>query len=138
MHEYTVDLTISADDFDDGEVSVLLALAPSTLFRKGEPRSAGSKVRRERSTWSFHCDPPGGGAWATLEEGLEALLETFEPRKDALKQLSERFAVEAYCGYFGASFGTGPTVSPSTLQRLSSLGLSLTIKVYGSCEAADR
>jgi hypothetical protein len=94
---------------------------------------------RESSSWSLYFDPPGQEQheWASLEDGLEALLDGAEPLKDQLRLLGERFSLEAYCGHFGSGFGGGPSISSGTLGRLSSVGLRLTIKVYWSTTEPD-
>jgi hypothetical protein len=135
MHKYTVDLMISAAELDADEISGLLKLRPSTFFRKGELLSNKTQSRRDCSSFSVHFDPPHGGEWDSLEDGLSFMLDCIGPLQNELLQLGERFSCEAYCGHFGSGFGGGPSISPKTLQRLSSLGLGITIKAYwGSSE----
>jgi len=136
VHEYTVELLISGDDLDEGEISTRLGLRASVFFKKGESLSPQTKRERSTSTWSFRFDPPyGKPVWPSLEDGLMCMIERLLPLKDVLFELKNRYSMVAYCGHFGSGFGGGPSIRPETLGVLSQLGLTLTIKTYwGSTE----
>jgi uncharacterized protein DUF4279 len=134
MHEYSVDLTIVADELDEAELSRLLGLKASVFHKKGEPLS--QRTKRESCSWSFFIDPPEGDRyWHSLEEGLKCLIERLQSLKDILRELRANYSLHAYCGHFGSGFGGGPSISSETLRMLADWGLTLTIKTYwGSTE----
>jgi hypothetical protein len=131
MHEYSVALLIAGDDLDEAEVSRKLGLQSTVFHKKGEPLPP--KRHREQSTWSFIVySSPHNPDWSSLDDGLKCLIETLLPLKNILRELGQRYSMDAYCGHFGSGFGGGPSISPETLRLLAELGLTLTIKAYWS------
>jgi Domain of unknown function (DUF4279) len=129
MHEYSVELLVAGKDLDEAEVSRKLGLQPTGFLKKGQPLPP--RRHREQSVWSFAVRPsPDNPDWPSLEDGLRCLAEKLLPLKNALRELKQRFSIDAYCGHFGSGIGGGPSISPETLRLLADLGLTLTIKTY--------
>jgi hypothetical protein len=109
VHEYSVGLTVSGDDLDEAEVSVILGMRASVFFKKGEPLSPRSRKERSTSTWSYNFDPPvGNPVWPSIEDGLRHMIERLLPKKDALLELKKRYSIDV----------TGSALSPCKKQRV--------------------
>lgn len=139
MHEYSVELLVAGEDFDETEISTTLGLKPTLFQKKGELMSP--KRRRDKTVWSFAVNPSAEDpAWDSLEDGLKCLSETLIPLKDRLRDLRQKYSTVAYCGHFSTGpygFAGGPSISPETLRQLGDLGLTLTIKTYWSEDETD-
>lgn len=68
--------------------------------------------------------------WASLQEGLEFLLEGLSSRKAEIIALGRQYDGVWWCGHFQASFDGGPTLSPKLLTELGSYEISLSIDNY--------
>ena len=130
MHRYTVELRVAGKNLELEQVTRTLGVTPTQVRRKGERKS-------ERSTWtedmwSFEVLPPGRDGWASLEDGLIALLRIFGPIQDRLHPYSSANNVFIWCGHFTSSFDGGPLFSPGLLKSLGDFGVELILDTY--CE----
>lgn len=127
---------IIGDKLVTDEISSLMKIQPDYSHQKGAPNNRKSKsgriiVGRPHKTgiWSINSNLPES---SSLEEHITGLLERLEPSSDAIKRLSkEGYRVDIYCGYFSKP-GTqgGFDISPSVLERMGKMGISLAVSTF--------
>src|SRR5690242_21325727 len=83
MHEYSVALRISGAKLDPTEVTTRLSLTPTQVRTAGQPRS--HKSVWDESMWEYEVRLKGKTDWASLGEGLEAILEVFQSRTEVVR-----------------------------------------------------
>jgi hypothetical protein len=132
-HAYTVELRFYGDALEPVEVTRYLDLLPSnSSVGKG-----GTAKRAVRPFWAYNGHGKVGfqSEWASLEQGLEFLLQQLRPLHGKIVDLSKRFDGIWWCGHFQASFDGGPTLSAKVLAEVASYGLPLFVDNYFSTES---
>ncbi|MCU1333854.1 MAG: hypothetical protein JWM08_2846 [Candidatus Angelobacter sp.] len=132
MHEYSVALRISGLDLNPAKVTANLGLTPTQVRAAGQRRSDNTVWGH--SMWEYATQPET--LWPSLEDGLKALLSTFQTRIEALRHYQKDFQVILWCGHFSSSFDGGPTLSSAILKQLGDFGVELYIDTYASEECA--
>ena len=130
MHRYTVELRIVGQNLNPDEVTRKLSVVPTRVARKGEPKVGGATSKWMANMWGFEVLPPGKDDWTSLEDGIEALLRTFEPIRERLHSYSEGNEMYLWCGHFTSSFDGGPSLSPTLLKALGDFGVQLMLDTY--------
>jgi hypothetical protein len=74
-------------DFAVEDVTSLLDMEPSQVFRKGEILD-GASSPATGSSWDLHCTPETGESMA---EQIDDLLSMLRPKADILRSLGSRF-----------------------------------------------
>ncbi|MDQ2925683.1 MAG: DUF4279 domain-containing protein [Acidobacteriota bacterium] len=74
-------------DFEVDDVTNLLCIQPSQVFRKGEMLDGASSPAKG-SSWDLHCPPETG---QSMEEQIDVLLKILRPKADILRSLGSRF-----------------------------------------------
>jgi len=130
MHRYTVELRITGDKVNPDAITRALGLAPTLIRKMGEPKMEGVTAKWNANTWGYEVLPAGNDDWPSLEDGLKALLRTFEPIREKLKECCEGNDVYLWCGHFASSFDGGPILSPSLFRSLADFGVQLFLDTY--------
>jgi hypothetical protein len=129
MHEYTVELTISGAGLVPAAITEDLKLEPSSVREVGERRSEG-KVW-DKALWGYNGFPSETQkSWASLEDGLDFLLDRLEPLRSQLDNYKEKYDLVWWCGHFQSSFDGGPALSSKLMKRLADFGVDLYIDTY--------
>ncbi|OUC11925.1 MAG: hypothetical protein B0A82_24780 [Alkalinema sp. CACIAM 70d] len=112
------------------EIELRLGLASSSFGRKGEhlrgnPRYAKYPINVWVSKYLVNSDVP-------FEEQIAGLLDTLEPKADALKELLSLPDVEGelFLGFSSGNGQGGAIFSPELLKRIAEYGLSLSLDLY--------
>ncbi len=132
MNEYTVEFRIYGKDFDPSAVTAALNLEP-TLTRKSGDRK-GKTTCWEEGMWAYngYSESHGSKVWASLEEGLNFVLEKLLPVKSEIENYKNRFKVILWCGHFQSELNSSFTLSPHTLKKLSEFGVEVFVDNYKS------
>jgi hypothetical protein len=137
-HRYTVELRIQSADLDPDQITKELGIRPS------HSQNAGMRTNRSgqksKGVWGYSGSAATGSEqpeWASLEEGISALIEELAPHLPLINRLMECNEVVWWCGHFQSCFDGGPRFSVPFLQRLASFGVPLCIDNYFSEEAAQ-
>lgn len=129
MHEYTVELRISGADLVPATITEALGLQPSTVRQLGERRSEG-KVW-DKALWGYNGFPsPPHNSWASLEDGLNFVLDRLEPFCAQVDGYKQDHDVLWWCGHFQSSFDGGPKLSARLMRRLADFGVDLYLDSY--------
>lgn len=118
-------LRIDGDKLDPEEISTALGCTPSQAWRKGE---AVKTYLKKSGGWRLD-------ATDTEPENLDAqvreLLTRTTDNLDIWRELSRRFEVDLFCGWFMEESNEGVCISPETLSALGTRGITLSLDIYG-------
>jgi hypothetical protein len=129
-------LRVMGDDLIPNEVSVLLGAQPTAAQVKGQeiPTKSASGFRIARSgLWRLRTvDTSPEDVDGQVNELLSKLTSDLAVWRD----LSRRFRIDLFCGWFMSSSNEGLNISPQTLQALGERGIELALDIYGPDTAA--
>ena len=128
LHQYSVALRITGDDLDPRAVTELLKVEPAQSWKKGEDPRPRSKT----AGWEYRLEPVDARFWKSMEDGLNAVLDKLEPRKEAIQRMVATNKVLWWIGHFQTSLDGGPLLSARMLRRLGEFGIALHIDNYFS------
>ena len=130
-------LRIFGDDLEPEEVTRLLGHSPSRSWRKGEIQisKSGHSFTRRSGAWLLDVDPTEP---EDVNGQVAKLLGMLTNDDTAWSQVTGRFEVDLFCGWFMGTSNEGVSVSPSTMSALGRFGIELSLDIYGpdSVEAA--
>jgi hypothetical protein len=114
-------------DFSD--ITKIMELEPTKAWNKGAVFGRKSKHIRKESSWKLYSPLPRSNP--DVVSHVTALLETLEPRREAIIQLRQQgFAA----GLVGVSYFTednlGVVLSEELISQCASLGLSIALDLY--------
>lgn len=121
-------LRIAGDDLIPEEISLLLGAQPTHAQRKGQelPSKAGMRIATF-GHWRLQ-------AKETAPENLDAqvaeILRQLTSSPDVWQNLTSRYRVDLFCGWFMEGGNEGVIISPSTLQALGERGIELGLDIY--------
>ncbi|KRA75969.1 hypothetical protein ASD78_08420 [Lysobacter sp. Root667] len=122
-------LRVSGQDLQPDEITVLLGAAPTYSQTKGEKRVFASGRERIPSLGSWHLS-----ARTTEPEDLDAqvaeLLAQLTPDLAVWHELSQRYRIDLFCGWFMGETNEGVAISCRTLLALGERGIELGIDLY--------
>ena len=123
-------LRIYGDDLDPDEITRLMGHAPSRSQRKGQSvLDSSGRVKRVARTGSWLLDR-SLDAEATIEEGIESLLDGLPDDEQMWAELRQRFQVDLLCDVFIRGVNQGFTVSPRVLGLLARRGIEFGVDIY--------
>ncbi len=123
--EVTVSFRIKGDDLEPTTITEKLRLTPDHTHRKGDLRKGNDNGVCRSGLWLLSSSIPRS---EVLEQHLLDLLQRLEPHAAYLQSLQNQFEMDFYCGVFGMNRGFDLT--PTTLRRVSDLGLVLGVELY--------
>jgi hypothetical protein len=106
-------------DFDVDEITTLLKLEPSSVYRKGNVLD-GAESPAQIATWDLHCPPE-----KTMREQVEFLLASLWPRAEVLRTLTARFNADMNVAGTCVNGAQVLSLNSETLQKLVSLNVTL-------------
>lgn len=119
-------LRVFIDDRDPDEISAVLRVAPTRVFRSGEPRAMGAPYRS--GGWFLSTQELD-----SLEVGdhIDHLLGHAEGARAGLSELATSGVRSDVLCYWATDDGQGgPSLSANQMQRLAALGLPVAFDVY--------
>lgn len=121
-------LRIAGDDLVPEEVSLLLGAQPTHAQRKGQELQSKNGVRIATfGHWRLH-------AKETEPENLDAqvaeILGQLTSSANVWQNLTARYSVDLFCGWFMEGTNEGVSISPLTLQALGERGIKLDLDIY--------
>ena len=126
-------LRIIGDDLVPEEISRLLGAVPTSAHVKGQQLSSGVN-KRKSGGWRLD-------AKVTEPEDLDGqvaeLLAQVTSDLSIWDDLTTRFRVDLFCGWFMGSENEGVEVSPKTLLAIGQRGIKLSLDIYGPETSAD-
>jgi hypothetical protein len=117
-------------NFEAGEITTALDLAPSCVYEKGTVFD-GASGPAQVTTWDFYCPSE-----KTMGEQIDFLLASLWPRADALRNLTARFHADINLAARSEDGSQVLSLNPETLQRLVSLNVTLNC-FYNEDESKD-
>lgn len=130
LHRSAAALRIMGDGLDPDEVTRLLGAVPTSTRVKGKPwkTTSGRELIARTGSWCLDAEDSEP---ADIDGQVRELLERLTSDLDIWSDLSRRFQVELFCGWFMRGGDEGIGVSPSTMAALSQRGIELGICIYG-------
>jgi uroporphyrin-III C-methyltransferase len=120
-------LVIHSNSLTPGEIGARLDLAPSRTHTKGEIRRGSRAIPWKDSFWSLQS--PLGDHIGMLEH-LRWLLDIFEPKLEALQELSVNCAITLSCGFSSTHGQGGFTLDPQMLAQLARLAVPFSLDLH--------
>lgn len=127
-HQYSVALRIMGDDLDPTTVTERLEVEPAQTWKKGED----ARPRSKTAGWEYRLEPNDARFWNSLEDGMGAVLDRLESRREQIQQITADHEAFWWIGHFQTSFDGGPKLSSRMLKRLGEFGIALYIDNYFS------
>jgi hypothetical protein len=129
-------LRIWGDSLVPDDVSQALGAAPSKSQLKGQelPVGAGRVRLAKFGAWYLHASETSP---ADLDSQVGEILVKLTSDLSVWSDLSTRFDIDLFCGWFLEERNEGLCVSPHTLRSLGERGIELALDIYaGDDEAA--
>jgi Domain of unknown function (DUF4279) len=123
-------LRIVGPDLQPEEISAILGSQPSRSEVKGESVQSrhGLEPRvAKNGVWRLEAAPTEP---EDFDLQVEQLLSGLTQDLRAWNELSERFKLDVFCGWFMKESNEGVDIKPSTLAALGSRGISLALDIY--------
>ena len=123
-------LRVFGDDLLPSEVTGLLGAEPTDSSTKGQvfasASASGTRIARSGS-WrlcAIDREPEG------VDEQVAELLAQLTQDLSVWRELSRRYALDLFCGWFLGSGNEGLEIRPQTLAALSERGIKLSVDIY--------
>lgn len=122
-------LRIFGDDLAPDEISRLLKAPPTEAYTKGDEWHTAGGVRARRcGGWRLHAED-------TEPENLDMQVTEFLGRVTSdlsvWTELSDKYRVDLFCGWFMGSSNEGVEISAATMVALGERGITLSLDIYG-------
>lgn len=124
------------DDLVPAEITRLLKMFPTAAYAKGDQwqRPDGVAVRKS-GMWRLHVEDT---EFENIDKQISELLRQTTSDLTVWRELSRRFRVDLFCGWFMSASNEGVGISPTTMVALGSRGIALSLDIYGpdgECES---
>lgn len=122
-------LRVSGDDLRPEEITALLGASPTYSHTKGDRRVFASGRERifKFGIWNLSAkvaEPED------LNAQVDELLAQLTPDLAVWRELSERYSVDLFCGWFMANGNDGVSIAPRILLALGERGIELDLDIY--------
>lgn len=133
LHRSLAALRISGDDLDPSEITAALACEPNQAQRKGQTftSSAGKTRVAKFGMWLLEAEDRSPG---DLDAQIAELLSRLTPSLETWRNISARYTIDLYCGFFMKSSNEGLTISAGSLKALSERSVELGLELYAPSE----
>ncbi len=109
------------------EIGSALGLKATHTYLKGELLSPAHASVRQESGWLLQSPLSNR---SDMVEHLKWLLDSLEPKRDVIRELSGKYRVDLFCGFASMNGQGGFTLDSVTLARLAELGVPLGLDLY--------
>lgn len=120
-------LRVRGDELSPGEITRLLGSEPTCAYSKGDvllrPKGRVAKF----GMWRLEATPLEPSDFNTQ---VASLLDQLTQDMHIWQELTERYDVSLFCGWFMRESNEGEDLSPKTLISLGQRGLSLGLDIY--------
>ena len=130
LHRSVATLRISGDELIPSEISSMLGAEPTVARLKGQEirlRSGGTRIALT-GQWHLHTSDTEP---EDLDGQVAELLGRLTCDLSVWADLSSRFNVDLFCGWFMQQGNEGVEISPATLKALGERGIILGLDIYG-------
>ena len=112
------------------EIGEFLGIKATRIHLMGEPIPVKGRVRGlVRKQFGWFLESPLGDD-RDLAEHLKWLLDSIDPKRDALRELSIKCRIDLFCAFSSEHGQGGFTFDRVTLDRLATLGVALIVDLY--------
>ncbi len=132
LHRSLATLRLSGDDLNPDEITKLLGCEPTRRQSKGELTESrhGLAPRIARyGAWRLEAT---AAEPANVDTQVAELLGKVSAEMSVWHDLTERFHVNIFCGWFMNEGNEGIDLSPDTMLALGSRRLPLALDIYGA------
>ena len=120
-------LRIFGDTLQPEEIGSALGLQATHTHLKGELLSPKHTTVRRESGWLIQSPL---SERSDMVDHLKWLLDSLEPKRDVVRELSRRYRIDLFCGFSSGSGQGGFTLDSATLARIAELGVPLALDLY--------
>jgi len=132
-NELKVSLRVVGDELSPEEITRILGCQPTECRKKGDEIESKRFIRKAPTgVWLLRSN----GA-STIDDAVSSLLDQVSNDPSVWQKLTKQFRAEFFVGIFSGTTQVGITLTASTIQRLSELGLSMGLDVYCNAEASS-
>jgi|SRR5580658_10253377 Domain of unknown function (DUF4279) len=130
-------LRIMGDSLVPDDVTRILGAAPSASQVKGQELTGKSGVTRTAKfgAWRLHATETSP---ADLDAQVAEILSRLSSDLNVWSDLSAKFDVDLFCGWFMDRENEGLDVSPQTLRSLGERGIELSLDIYAGNDEGGR
>ena len=119
-------LRIMGDELVPAEISKLLGAVPTSAYAKGHQLSSG--VTRKSGIWRLRAK---ASEPEDLDGQVSELLVQVTSDLSVWSEITTRFRVDLFCGWFMGSGNEGVAILPRTMVALGQRGITLSLDIYG-------
>jgi len=113
---------------DASVVTELIDIEPTFIKLAGQPNPEFPKTTVRWNSWQISSSLP---SHAHVNNHLESLVKTLQPRTDAIKTASNMYRAGINCVmYYYEDFTPGIHISEDIIQKISSMNISIDIDLY--------
>lgn len=118
-------LRVRGDDLVPDEITALLGATPTHSKMKGDVLR-GNWVERF-GQWRLEATETAPG---NVDAQVAELLGQLTTDLDVWRDLSSRYSIDVFCGFFMGRLNEGIDISPMTLKALGERGITLDLDIY--------
>ena len=133
VDEIAIYLTITDFDCDPDEISNLLKLTPTKIYRIGELRIPQSILRNRTNGWKLKSSL----SQSTIEEQVEHLLEQIRPCYEIITELGKKYEIEISCHVHCGVHIPAIHFNNNIIKQLAQLNASIDVDIYVFPEDED-
>ena len=120
-------LRIMGDELVPEEISRLLSAEPTSTYAKGRHYPSGRNVTKKSSSWHLRVKETEP---EDLDGQVTELLGQVTSDLSVWADITKRFRVDLFCGWFMGSGNEGVAISPETMLALGQRGIKLSLDIY--------
>lgn len=135
VHRAVASLQLSGDTLDPLVITRILCTPPTLSYARGDLVSAGRGTRTARlGLWSLRAEDTEP---ADIDTQVAQLLSGLPTDLAVWRELSDRYALRLFCGWFLQGGNEGVVLSATTLGALGTRGISLDLDIYSAPHRFD-
>ncbi|SNZ19373.1 DUF4279 domain-containing protein [Cohaesibacter gelatinilyticus] len=131
IYKTAASLRIMGDELDPEKITELIGKAPSSVRKKGAPFNTpnGKQLIARTGSWSISAETKSPG---DIDSQVTEILEGTTSNMAVWLELSKKFKVEIFGGFFLGDYNEGLTISSKTMLLLGERGIQLDMDIYGA------
>jgi len=132
LNRTAASLRVGGDSLKPDEISSLLGVEPTLGQTKGQVfvgKNTGKERVAKSGMWSLKAESKEPG---DIESQILALLEITTDDLSIWKNISNRYSIDIFCGFFMESGNEGIEISPKALKALGDRNIELAMDIYGA------
>ncbi|MCS3781313.1 DUF4279 domain-containing protein [Tsukamurella ocularis] len=130
VHRAIASLQLSGVALDPSVITRILGTLPTLSYARGDLVPAGSGTRTARfGLWSLAAEDTEP---ADIDTQVTHLLSGLPADLGVWRELSDRYALRLFCGWFLQGGNEGVVLSATTLAALGERGIALDLDIYSA------